>query len=168
MSGTSTETRKPRAHAYVQWMDRHKYIVLGFSLLLALLSGYVASGLPLRSQFSNLLPPDRQSVRDLNALKTRIRTFGTIFVVVDGETPEAAAKAADLIRPELMAIDKDLISRVLDDDADTRAYFWKNRFLFVSLEDLNEAVETLDSKIREAKLDANPLFIDLAMPSTKS
>lgn len=161
MSGNSTETLRPRADAYVQWMDRHKYIVLAVSLLLALVSGYVASGLPLRSEFSHLLPPERQSVRDLNTLKDRIRTFGTIFVVVDGETPEAATKAADLVRPELRAIDKDLISRVLDDDADTRAYFWKNRFLFVSLEDLKEAVATLDEKIYAAKLDANPLFIDL-------
>jgi predicted RND superfamily exporter protein len=145
----------------VQWIDRRKYLVLGLSLVLAVISGYVASGLPLRSEFSNLLPPDRQSVRDLNSLKSRIRTFGTIFVVVDGETPEASAKAADLVRPRLRAIDKDLISRVLDDDADTRAYFWKNRFLFVSLADLKDAVETLDSKIHDAKLGANPLFIDL-------
>ncbi len=161
MSGTKTETLRPRAHSYVQWIDRHKYLVLGLSLVLALVSGVVASGLPLRSEFSNLLPPDRQSVRDLNLLKERIRTFGTVFVVVDGETAEASAKAADLVRPKLRALDKDLISRVLDDDADTRAYFWKNRFLFVSLEDLEEAVAALDTEIHDAKLDANPLFIDL-------
>ncbi len=161
MTTPTLSTEGAKARAYVEWINRHKYAVLAVSLLLALVSGYVASGLPLRSDFSNLLPPDRQSVRDLNLLKKRIRTFGTVFVVVDGKTPEAAAQAADLVRPRLRALDTELVSRVLDDDADTRAYFWENRFLFVSLADLQEAVSTLDSKIKDAKLAANPLFIDL-------
>lgn len=150
-----------RGNRYIQWIDRYKYAVIALSLVVAGLSAYVASALPLRSEFSNLLPPDRASVRDLNQLKKRIRTFGTIFVVVDGETPELSAAAAKRIKPQLHALDKDLVSRVLDDDADSRAYFWNNRFLFASLDDLHEAVDTLSAKVHEAKLDANPLYIDL-------
>ena len=158
-----TPTLQPRARRYVQWIERHKFSVIALSVLLALVAGYVASSLPIRSEFSNLLPPERQSVRDLNLLKARIRTFGTVFVVVDGDTPESAAAAADHIRPKLQALDTDLVSRVLDDDEETRAYFWKHRFLYVSLPDLQEAVDTLAGKIRDAKLEANPLFIDLAL-----
>ena len=152
---------QPGSHRYVAWIDRYKFGVLFVSVLLALCFGYVASGLPIRSEFSNLLPPDRQSVRDLTRLKERIRTFGTVFVVVDGDTPEAATKTANLIRPKLLALDTNLISRVLDDDSESRAYFWNNRFLFVSLADLQEAVSTLETTIHDAKLAANPLFIDL-------
>tara|TARA_R110002096_G_scaffold436100_1_gene667746 strand:- start:117235 stop:119715 length:2481 start_codon:yes stop_codon:yes gene_type:complete len=150
-----------RGSRYIRWIDRYKYAVIALSFVVAGLSAYVASALPLRSEFSNLLPPDRASVRDLNQLKKRIRTFGTIFVVVDGKTPESSAAAAKLIKPQLHALDQDLVSRVLDDDADSRAYFWNNRFLFASLADLNEAVDTLSAKLQDAKLDANPLFIDL-------
>lgn len=150
-----------RTRRYVQWIDRHKYAVLALSLLITLVSGYTASHLPIRSEFSNLLPPDRQSVRDLNLLKGRIRTFGTVFVVVDGKTPAAAAAAAAVVAPRLHELDTDLVSRVMHDDAESRAYFWNNRFLFVSLADLDEAVQALESKIHDAKLAGNPLFIDL-------
>ncbi len=150
-----------RALRYVQWINRHKYAVIALSLVVTLLAGFVASSLPIRTEFANLLPPQRQSVRDLNALKTRIRSFGTVFVVVDGKTPEATAKASAAIAPLLQGIDEDLISRVLDDDKETRAYFWNHRFLFVSQADLKEAIDALRGKIHDAKLAANPLFIDL-------
>ncbi len=156
-----TKPQSKSCSRYVLWIDRYKYAIIALSLLVAVLAGYVASALPLRSEFSNLLPPERQSVRDLNQLKKRIRTFGTVFVVVDGKTPEQSAGAAQLIKPMLHGLDQDLVSRVLDDDADSRAYFWNNRFLFVSLADLQEAVDTLAAKIHDAKLKANPLFIDL-------
>lgn len=162
LSGSSGQKYQPGAHRYVQWIECHKYAVIGVSLLLALVSGWVASSLPIRSEFSNLLPPERKSVRDLNLLKERIRTFGTVFVVVDGETAEASATAAAQIRPMLRGLDEDLVSRVLDDDEESRAYFWNNRFLFVSVEDLQAAIESLESKIHAAKLEANPLFIDLS------
>ncbi len=94
MSAPNREPTGASALRYVRWIDRHKYAVLALSLLLAVLSGYVDSGLPLRSEFSNLLPPERQSARDLNELKKRIRTFGTVFVVVDGENAEAVTAAS--------------------------------------------------------------------------
>ncbi len=150
-----------RAFRYVRWIEQYKYAVIAASILVSLLAGYIASALPIRTEFANLLPPQRKSVQDLKELKDRIRTFGTVFVVVEGESPEATAKASAAIAPLLRGIDSDLISRVSDSDEDTRAYFWNNRFLFVSVPDLKEAVSALRTKIQEAKLDANPLFIDL-------
>ncbi|MBL4634515.1 MAG: MMPL family transporter [Kofleriaceae bacterium] len=150
-----------RAFRYVRWIERYKYAVIAASILVSLLAGYIASALPIRTEFANLLPPQRKSVQDLKELKDRIRTFGTVFVVVEGKSPGATAAASAAIAPLLRGIDPDLISRVSDSDEDTRAYFWNNRFLFVSLPDLKEAVSALRTKIQEAKLDANPLFIDL-------
>lgn len=150
-----------RALRYVQWIARYKYAVIAISVVVSLLAALVASTLPVRTEFASLLPPERKSVQDLSQLKHRIRTFGTVFVVVEGKSPGDTAKASEKIAPLLRGIDSDLISRVSDDDSETQAYFWDNRFLFVSQADLEEANRALREKIQDAKLDANPLFIDL-------
>src|SRR5262249_61364260 len=45
---------------------------------------------------------------------------------------------------------------------------WDNRFLLAPLEDLKEAKQALADKIRQAKLRANPLYVDLEEPEEKA
>lgn len=54
-----------------------------------------------------------------------------------------------------------MVERVDADDADVRAFVGAHRHLFVPLDELTRARDALARHVRDAKLRANPLFIDL-------
>ncbi len=146
---------------YASWIDRNRIAVLVASLAIAVASGIVASGLSIRPDLSNLLPPSAKSVKDLRALEKRARAFGSMFVVVESDDPELRQRATRDLYQRLLKLDHKLLSNVAIDDRVAREYFWKNRFLFADLDDIVSARDALKERIREAKLEANPLYVDL-------
>jgi hypothetical protein len=152
---------RPIARRYAEWVSRRRYSILALGLLVAVGGGMLAAELPVHSDFSYLLPPQSRSVRDLRALEKRVRTFGTVFVQVVGRTPEAREKATRALYARLQAIDPEVLGHATYDDGEARAYFWANRFLYADLDHLTEARDALEDKLRKARLDANPLFVDL-------
>ncbi|HWM84452.1 MAG TPA: hypothetical protein VNO33_01415, partial [Kofleriaceae bacterium] len=135
--------------------------MLALSLLVLVTGAVAASRLPLKGDFSALLPPSTESVRHLEQIQARVRAFGTAFVLVEASDPAVRKRAADELRAGIEKLDRSLVARVNADDGPLRRFVWRNRYLFVDLEDLEEAYAALDERIKRGKLDANPLYIDL-------
>ncbi|HPH66745.1 MAG TPA: MMPL family transporter [Kofleriaceae bacterium] len=147
---------------YARWLANYAGYVLLLSVLVAGGGFLLAKRLPVKSDLSSLLPPSQPSVQDLKALQKRARAFGTVFVVVQTPTAAQLQPARAALATELAALPKDLVANISSDSAVARKYFWDNRFLFVSLDDLTAARDGLKAtiaRINRAKLEANPLFV---------
>jgi predicted RND superfamily exporter protein len=154
-----------RLHRWIRiatWIDRHRRAIIALSGLVLAASGVVAARLPVYGDFSHLLPPGAPSVVQLHELEGRVESFGAVMIAVESTDPAARDRAADALHARLLRIDPALIAKIDYDDHDTREWIWKNRFLFASLADLQQARDALRDRVRRAKLSQNPLYVDLA------
>ena len=150
------------ARRYVAWVQRHSIaIIAAHLLLLAVAVDLIAYHLPLFADFSHLLPQDAPAVRDLRRLEARVKANETELAVVTAPTSAERAAAVRELAAALRTLPETLVERVVDDDAEVRAFFHAHRHLFVPLADLTSAAAALERRIKAAKLAANPLFIDL-------
>ena len=158
MPGTITRAR--RALGFARWIDRRRWPILIFSMVLAVAAGGVASRLPIHGDFSYLLPPDAPSVLALHALEKRVSNLGTLMAIVRSDDPEKRARAAAGLRDRLAALGPELIAALRFDDGVAREFIWQNRFLYADLTDLSKALDGLRDAVQRAKLQANPLYVD--------
>ncbi|HEU4612172.1 MAG TPA: MMPL family transporter, partial [Kofleriaceae bacterium] len=150
------------ARRYVAWLKRRALAVLiGHLVVLAAAIYLIAFRLPLFADFSYLLPQDVPAVRDLRKLESRVKASDVVLVLVRAKTPEARAAATQQMIDGLAATKSPLIARVSGDELEIRTFLQQKRHLFVPVEELTAARDALREKIDRAKLDANPLFIDL-------
>jgi hypothetical protein len=147
---------------YVAWIRRNAAaIIAAYAVVLAGALYLVAFRLPLYADFSYLLPQDVPAVRDLRKLESRVKSTDTVLVIVRAPTPAEQATATRDLATGLRAISNDLVDRVDADDSDVRAFLEAHRYVLVPLADLEHARDALRTKLTEAKLKANPLFVDL-------
>jgi predicted RND superfamily exporter protein len=150
------------ARTYVRWSSRHLLSIVGGAVALLAASVYlIAFHLPLKADFSHLLPQDAASVRDLRRLEARVSAQDTALVVIDAADPATRAAAVDAMIETLARLPASLVDHVEHDDSVTREFLRAHRHLFVPLPDLVRARDALRARIDAAKLAANPLFIDL-------
>ncbi len=150
------------ARRYVGWLERHALAVLvGHLLMLAGAIYLIAFHLPLRADFSYLLPQDVAAVKDLRKLEARVKATDVVLVLVRAKTPEARASATQQMIDGLTATHSPLIARVAGDELAIREFLQQKRHLFVPLDELQSARDSLQTRIDKEKLGANPLFIDL-------
>lgn len=150
------------AESYVRWLVRWGATILAIGAAAVMVATYlVAFHLPIHADFSYLLPQDADSVRDLRRLETRVRDQGTVLVVVEAPDPQLRAQVAGELADRARALMPALLSDIVVDDAVIRDFLRDNRHLLVPLADLEHARDALARRIAQAKLDANPLFIDL-------
>ena len=143
-------------------MRGHALAIIVVHLLLGAGATYlIANHLPLRADFSYLLPQDAPSVVDLRKLEARVKTSETVLVVVQAPSPEVRAAAVAELVAGFRALPRELVEQVEADDAELRAFLGARRHLLVPLEDLERARAALAEQIEAAKLKANPLFLDL-------
>jgi len=156
MSGVRSATR------YVAWLGprARQLIVAHVALVLAAL--YLAAfHLPLRADFSNLLPQDAPAVRDLRRLEARVKASDTVLVLVKAPTSDERAATADVVAASIRELPASLVELVITNHDDLRRYLETNGYLLASLEQLQRARDALAARMDEAKLEANPLFIRL-------
>ncbi len=146
---------------YAAWLDANRVGLLVLSVLVAGLSGLLASRLPVRSDLTSLLPGSKSSVIALGQLKRRAQAFATINVVVESEDPALRAQAGAALSERLAAIGPELVTQYSPDDGPARRYAWDHRFLFADLADLEAARDALRDRLERGKLASNPLYIDL-------
>jgi len=150
------------ATRYVTWLGRHAVaIAVGWGLAVAGAVYLIAFHLPLYADLSNLLPQDAPAVRGLRDLEARVGSKDTTIVLVDAPDPATRAAAMTRMIEGVRRLDRDLVERVDVDDREARGYIRAHRHLFVPLADLITARDTLAQRIADAKVRANPLFIDL-------
>ena len=151
-----------RSVRYVGWVSRHiTRIFVASGLLLAAAAYLAAFHLPLRSDFSYLLPADAPSVKAAEQLAGRMPSRDTMHVIGGAPDPKMRERAATLAMTGITALGPSLVESVESGNAETRAFIREHRHLFIPLADLQKIKTALADKIADAKLRANPLFIDL-------
>src|SRR5262249_11061322 len=149
-----------RAYRYASFIDRHRWPILVAAFLLTAASGWLAAKLPLHGDFAYLLPQDAPSVVSLHELEKRVKNLGTVMVAVESNDPKLRSDAAQDLRDRIEQIQDGLVAEVSFDDSAARQFVWQNRWLYVDIKDLRAAHDALADEIRDAKLKANPLYID--------
>ncbi len=150
------------ARRYVAWLKRHTFSIVVASLLLFVGGIYlVLFHLPLRADFSYLLPQDAPAVRDLRKLEARVKASDSVLVIVDAKTPADRAAAVTTLADGIRAFPPTLVEHVTVDQVEIKTFLEAHRHLLVPLADLERARDALGRRIAQAKLEANPLFIDL-------
>ena len=111
------------ARRYVAWLRRYALGVLAASALALAGAVYlVAFRLPLRADFSYLLPQDAAAVRDLRRIEGRVVAKGTVLVVVRAASAPAQAAATAAMLERVRALPAGLVEQIEADDAETRAF----------------------------------------------
>ncbi len=150
------------AQRYIAWIERHVTAILLVSVLVVLGATYlVMFRLPLRADFSYLLPNNAPSVRAAEELAGRMPQQDTMLMLIVAPSPEIRASATTQALAGLAKLDGDLMDRVESDDAEVRDFIGSHRHLFAPLAELEAARDALSTHIAAAKQRANPLFIDL-------
>ncbi|MEM6733864.1 MAG: hypothetical protein AAF658_20045, partial [Myxococcota bacterium] len=154
------ETMLNLARRYVDWLEPRATWVLVLSVLLTVAGGALASRLQIRGSFADLLPPDRPSVKALDEVQARIEILGSLYVVVETKDETSRRAAVDAVEQKLRDQDSPLIGSISSNPLETASYLWNNRFLFVSTDDLQKALDRLPEFIEERRRKANPLLLD--------
>ena len=147
------------ARRYASWIERRRWAIITISIVFSALATFGATQLKILPDFSYLLPQNVRSVTDLREIGKRARVLGTAMVAVESADPALRQRAAELLRDKIVRLP--LVSSVTFDDRAMRAYAWQHRWLFADLADLERARAAIDDKIRQARLEANPLYIGL-------
>jgi uncharacterized protein len=157
-----SRSHEQRARRYVAWVRAHALAIgLAHALLVAGAIYLIANHLPLRADFSYLLPEDATSVRDLRKLEARVKAGDSVLVVLTAPDPATRAAAAEQLVAGLRRVPRELVEAVEADDAELRAFLRPRRHLFVPYDELVRAHDALKQRIEQAKLATNPLFIQL-------
>jgi uncharacterized protein len=151
----------PRIQRLADWLDRYRIAVLIGSLVIAAGCALYASRIAIESDLTHLLPSSQRSVRDLKAVQKRARPFGTVQIVVEAPDPATRARAAAAMVERVQQLGPDLVAQFATDDGPLQRYAWQHRFLFADTTDLVDARDALEARIERAKLENNPLYIDL-------
>jgi predicted RND superfamily exporter protein len=143
-------TDAPLWSRFVALVQRRWGAVLVLALALAGGFGVLASRLELKTDFSELLPRDSQAVRDLHRIEHRIGGLSTLVVGIEGgewKTREQFAdEAVRALRAELPQGEVAFIDyRVTE----ARAFYEKNKFLYIDLADLRTLRDRLRDKVRD-------------------
>ena len=147
---------------YVAWLDRKRHAILGVAAVIVGVSIYLAAfHLPLYADLSDLLPQDVPAIRDLRRLEARLASKDTMLGVVVAADPGERAAAAHELATEVATIRPELLARLLSDDDQIRAFVRAHRHLYVPLRELEDTEAALAAKLADAKLKANPLYVDL-------
>jgi predicted RND superfamily exporter protein len=161
----SRQRSEAHARRYVAWIDRHVSALVGAHLLVLAASIYlIVYHLPLLTDLASLLPQDAPAVRDMRRLEDRLPSNDTVLVVVQAPDPDHCAAASRAMAAALHAIPHDLVTRIDEDDPDARAFVRAHRHLLVPLADLTRARDALRHRIEQAKLEADPLYVNLDEP----
>jgi len=139
--------------------------VLLVALAIVAVSVKLASGLEIRSSFEELLPSDMPSVRQVKELIRRVGGDGNVLVVVESlQGPEGLKKVEALamaLTRDFLAMGPDQIRSVQSSMAPVRDWYMNHWPLFVPLEDLRKARDTVREEVRKRKAAANPLAVSL-------
>jgi uncharacterized protein len=151
----------PIARRYGAFIERHAgAIAIAFLAITGLFTLSVRH-LELHTDFEDLLPEGQPSVVTLRQIMKRVGGMGTLNVAIESPDKEASKRFVDDL---VVALRSKMSSKLHSIDytmAPIRKFYEKNGILYLSLEELRELDQALADAIHEAKLKANPLYVDL-------
>lgn len=126
-------------------------------LSLALLPGLFR--IKINNDYSEMLPPTSQALKDLHRLSDELDGLGDFMVLLEGAPIEDLVRFADEI---LAGLPEDPLIRRARYKTETD-YFEDRKFLYMPYEDLREMVTAMRRKVSEEKLKASPFGLDLGV-----
>jgi hypothetical protein len=142
---------------------KHPFLVLGISLILAVLGGYYSIQLKIDTDIANLLPENHPNVLALEKLKNTVGGETEMQVAIKSPSFEANRRFAEDLIPKTL----ELFYPRYNDKYFKRAGFRKdteiikdNALYLASDEELEEITDWLQEEIDNAREEANPFFID--------
>ncbi|WP_018126686.1 efflux RND transporter permease subunit [Balneola vulgaris] len=141
----------------------HPFLVVGFSLILAVLGGYYAIQLKIDTDIANLLPKDNPNVLALEKLKDTVGGETEMQVAIKSPSFEANKRFAEALIPKTLELYypryEDTYFSGVEFQRDTESI--KNNALYLASEqELDDVIDWLQDEITTAKEDANPFLID--------
>jgi predicted RND superfamily exporter protein len=152
----------PPAHSrisrYHRWITRYPAAVLIGALAVAAACGALASRLQLKTAFSELLPSNDPGVVTLTRTQKRMGDMSLLLIGIRSPDYQANLRYAEALTQKLRALPRTVVNLATYDVRDLRAFYEKNKWLFVSEDDLESIRDRLRNEISKRK---NPLFVPL-------
>jgi uncharacterized protein len=149
------------AARYTAIVARHERLVLWLTLASFLISLWAASSLKLKSDLKELLPPDYESVRELDRVLDRVGGVGTLIAVVQSPDLEQNKRFMEDLAKRLQALPPGQI-RSINYKADEIRAFYEDHFLYyMEPADLSEIYARLKRRIDYEKFKRMPFFLEL-------
>lgn len=158
-----------RLRPAIRWVMRHPYAVVLVALLLSLLGGwYSANNFRLDTDLANLLPSDYPSVQALDELRETLGGERGAQVAIwnrnaDGAEAFEVNKAfAEALVPVVLAMEHN--GEAMFTRAELRreiGFLQRNALYFATDGELEELTWYLEDLQEQARLEANPFYVDL-------
>jgi hypothetical protein len=126
------------------------------AVLTAVIGGFFASKLSLRSDLAELLPKNLQSVKALERIQDEVGGIGNIKIIVESKDLEATKSFLEALAPELL---QSPLVNYLDYKNDV-AFYKKYGLLLLSMDELDSLYDAIKDKINQEKQKLNPFMID--------
>lgn len=153
---------------FIRGVVRRAVWVLLAALALSAVSLYFAQSLRIDTDFAKLLPADYNSVQALEQLRETVGGESDVQVLVQSPSFEANRRFIEDLIPRALALTTEDAEGGGAQPYFTRAEFRRdadflrdNALYFASSEELDQLETYLDDQIEQAKLEANPFYVDL-------
>ncbi len=147
-----------RTGGYHAWIARHPGLVLTLAGLVGMAGAALSSRLALRTAFSELLPSGDPGVITLTRTQHRIGDMSLLLVGIRSPDKAANERYAEVLTQKLRALPGHVVSLATYNVRDVRAFFDRNKWLYVAEDDLESIRDRLRTEINKRK---NPLFVSL-------
>jgi predicted RND superfamily exporter protein len=143
---------------YHRWIASRPVLVLVLAGLVGAGGAFLASKLKLKTAFAELLPSDDPGVVTLAKTQKRMGDLSLLLIGVRSPDHEANLRYAEELTRRLRAMPPTIVQLATYNVRDLKAFFEKNKWLYVSEDDLESIRDRLRSEISRRK---NPLFVSL-------
>jgi predicted RND superfamily exporter protein len=157
-----TDSRSAR---YCRFVSRRAGAILIATLLLFAVAAALASRLELKTAISELLPSDDPGVVALERTQKRLGDMSLLLVGIRSPDRAANLRYADLLTQKLQALPKSTVDLATYHIRDLKVFFEKNKWLYVTENDLTAIRDRLRGEISRRK---NPLLVDLSDDDAES
>jgi len=143
---------------YQGWTSRHAILVLLVAAAATSGGVYLASHLELKTAFSELLPSDDPGVVALNRTQERMGDLTLLLVGIRSPDRQANERYAAMLTEKLLALPGGICKLATYHLRDLTGFFSRNRWLYLSEDDLESLHDRLRHEIARRK---NPLLVSL-------
>jgi predicted RND superfamily exporter protein len=152
----------PPAHSRISrlhsWITRYPVPILVGGLLLFVIGAGLASKLELRTGFQELLPSNDPGVVTLNRNQKRLGDMSLLLIGIHSPDHAANIRYAEDLTAKLHTLPPNVVQLATYHVRDVRDFFERNKWLYLSVDDLESIRDRLRSEISKRK---NPLYVSL-------
>ncbi len=149
---------------FIRWVARHPSIVVVAALLLSVLAFTAARHLTIDPDFANLLPADYPSVQALDKLRANVGGESEAAVAIESGSFEANRAFAEALIPRVLELrpnpDAEPFFRRVEYKREVD-FLQRNALYFATDRELDELEDYLLGLQEDARLEANPFYVDL-------